>query len=87
MGFATEAQSWRLEAGGLTYTFVATGSMRNWLGAEGIEALCGPCDDGSKGDRAMRMYPPTPGVLQKRLQAIDLMGVDFFGRAKEAARV
>ena len=28
-----------------------------------------------------------PGVLQKRLQAIDLMGVDFWGSAQEAARV
>jgi hypothetical protein len=29
---------------------------------------------------------PPPGVLQKRLQAIDLMGVDFLGGAQEAAR-
>ncbi len=31
--------------------------------------------------------PPTPGVLEKRLQAIDLMGVDFLGSAQEAARM
>ena len=70
----------------LTRTPMATESMRNWLRAEGIEAPRGACDCGSKGDRVNANVPRHPGVLQKRLQVIDLMGVDFFGRAKEAAR-
>jgi hypothetical protein len=56
--------------------------MRNWLRAEGIEALRGACDGGNRRDRMNADVPPHPGVLRKRLQAIDLMGVDFFGRAK-----
>jgi hypothetical protein len=65
---------------------VATGSMRNWLRAEGIEALRGACDGGSKGDRVMRMYPPHRVFCKKRLEVADLTGVDFLGSAQEFAR-
>jgi hypothetical protein len=56
---------------------VATVSMRNWLRAEGIEALRGACD----GD-----VPPPRVFCKKRLEVADLTGVDFLGSAQEFAR-
>ena len=66
---------------------MATGSMRNWLRAEGIEALRGACDGGSERDRVMRMYPPPRVFWGKSSEVADFTGVDFFGSAKEFARV
>ena len=48
----------RVACGG--YTPVATGSKRNWLGAEGIEALRGASDGGSKRDRMNADVPHSP---------------------------
>jgi len=69
------------------YIPVAMASMRNWLRAEGIEALRGACDGGSKRDR-MNADVPTPRVFcKKSLEVADLMGVDFLGSAQEFVRV
>ena len=61
--------------------------MRKWLRAEGIEALRGACDGGGKRDRMNADVPPPRVFCEKSLQVTELMGVDFFGGAKEFARV
>ena len=66
---------------------MATGNMRKWLRAEGIESLRGASGGGSKKDRATRMYPPPRVFCEKSSEVTDLMGVDFLESAKEFARV
>jgi len=63
-------------------TPVATGSMRNWLRAEGIEALRGACEGGSKRCRVMRMHSP-PGYFAKRVwKLLILQELTIFGAQK-----
>ena len=66
---------------------MATGSMRKWLRAEGIEALRGACDGGGKRDRMNADVPPPRVSCRKSLQVTDVMAVDFFRGAKEFAIV
>src|SRR6266852_8909420 len=47
------------------YTPVATGSMRNRVKPQGIEAPRGACDGGSEAQRESLEYPH-PGCLRKR---------------------
>src|SRR6266851_178054 len=53
------------EEGAQAYTPVVTGSMRNRVRAQGIEAPRGACDGGSEARRESVGYPHPPGVLQK----------------------
>jgi hypothetical protein len=59
--------------------------MRNWLRAEGIEALRGACDGRSKKDRFDVDVPPTRVFSEKRLQVIDSKGRARKKESQEAA--
>ena len=50
-------------------------------------ALRGAGDGGSKRDGVNAKVPPPRVFCEKSLEVADLIGVDFFGSAKEFARV
>jgi len=66
---------------------VATESMSNRLRAERVQALRGACYGGTKRDRMNAGVPPPRLFCEKSLEVTDLIRVDFFGSAKEFARV
>ena len=68
------------------YTPVVTGSMRNRVRPQGIEAPRGAYDGGSEAWRGSAEVPPPRVFCEKRLDLLDSKGVDFFGAAQEAAR-
>jgi hypothetical protein len=66
---------------------VVTGSMRNRMRAQGIEAPRDAYDAGREAPRGSVEIPLTRVFLQKSLDLLDSKGVDLFRDDKEFVRV
>src|SRR5713226_3940054 len=75
-----------LGAGGV-YTPVVTGSMRNRLRSQEIEAPRGAYDGGSKARRGSVGIPPPRVFLKKSVQSIENKGREVEKQRQESSRV